>query len=74
MLATDIGGHREYIEDGINGLFCKPQSADSIVETIEKVFDDPDLTGRISQAALASLQKFDWDSRIELFEKTLLSE
>jgi|SRR5271157_666591 glycosyltransferase involved in cell wall biosynthesis len=74
VVATDIGGHREYIEDDINGLYCKPRSADSIVETIEKVFCNPNLARKISQAAPASLQRFDWDSRVELFEKALLSE
>jgi glycosyltransferase involved in cell wall biosynthesis len=74
VVATDIGGHREFIEDGINGLYCKPQSADSIVETIEKVFDNPDLAKKISLVAPISLQRFDWDSRVELFEQALLSK
>jgi glycosyltransferase involved in cell wall biosynthesis len=74
VVATDIGGHREYIEDGTNGLFCKPRSADSIVEAIEKVFCNPNLASKISEAAPASLQRFDWDSRVELFEQALLSK
>ena len=73
VVATDIGGHREYIQDGVNGIFCQSWSAESIVEKVEYIFNNPEIATRISGAAPASLQKFDWDSRVELFEQALLS-
>lgn len=74
VIATDIGGHREYIEDGINGFFCKSGSVESIIEKVEYVFAHPDLATAISDRAPESLKRFDWDSRIELFEQALLTK
>jgi len=72
VIATDIGGHREYIEDDINGFLCKPASPESIIEKVEYVFSNPLIAQRISKTAPASLKKFDWNSRVDLFEKALL--
>lgn len=74
VIATDIGGHREYLEDGINGLFCTPGSTESIVEKVEYIFNNPEIAAKISKQAPESLKKFDWDSRVDLFEKALLSD
>jgi glycosyltransferase involved in cell wall biosynthesis len=72
VIATDIGGHKEYIEDNQNGLLCKPASAVSIVEKVEYLFNHQDVALKISHRAPQSLTKFDWDSRVDLFEKALL--
>ena len=72
VIATDIGGHREYLKDGTNGIFCKPGSVESIIEKVEFVFNNPQFAANISAHAPESLQMFDWDSRVDLFEKAIL--
>jgi glycosyltransferase involved in cell wall biosynthesis len=73
-VATDIDGHREYLQEGVNGFCCKPASAESIVDRVEYVFSRPDAVRKMSQTARETLSKFDWDSRVELFQETILSE
>lgn len=73
VIATDIGGHREYIDDGVNGFLCKPASVESIVEKVEYTLHNSDKAQKISEYAPQTLNKFDWDSRVDLFEKALLS-
>jgi glycosyltransferase involved in cell wall biosynthesis len=70
-VATDIPGHREYIQDGVNGFFCKPASSQSIIETVEYIFKNKELAGRMSETAFRTLQKYDWDSRVKLFEEAI---
>lgn len=73
VIATDIGGHREYITDGENGLLCKPKSSESIVEKCIWTFNNSGKAEQIAKKAPESLKKFDWESRVSLFEKALLS-
>jgi glycosyltransferase involved in cell wall biosynthesis len=73
VVATDIGGHREYITDGVNGFLCKPASAESIIEKVEFIFHNPDKAQKASELAPQTLKKFDWDSRVDLFEQALVS-
>jgi glycosyltransferase involved in cell wall biosynthesis len=73
VVATDIGGHREYIEDGVNGFLCKPFSVESIVEKVEHILHNPEKARKVSEYAPQTLKKFDWDSRVDLFEQAILS-
>ena len=73
VVATDIPGHREYIIDKQNGVFCAPGSADSIFETVDWLISTPAASESIAKRAPDSLKKFDWDSRVVLFENALLS-
>jgi len=73
-VATDIDGHREYIEDGINGFYCAPASAESIVEKVEYIINNPDSVKKVSERTSQTLNKFDWDSRVGLFERAILSQ
>lgn len=72
VVATDIPGHREYIEDNKNGLLCTPKSSDSIVEKVCWVINNQEKAEIIALNAPESLKKFDWDSRVSMFESALL--
>ena len=72
LIATDIGGHREYVEDDVTGLLCKPASVEAIIEKVEYVFNNIEIARKISNNAQQALYKFDWKSRVDLFEKALL--
>jgi glycosyltransferase involved in cell wall biosynthesis len=72
-VATDIDGHREYIEDNVNGFYCVPASAESIVAKVEYIINNPDRALKVSENAPHTLKKFDWDSRVDLLEQALLS-
>lgn len=42
LIATDIGGCREVVEDGENGFLCKPRDADSLYDCMKRFLDMPD--------------------------------
>ncbi len=73
VVATDIEGHREFLKDNENGLFCSPGSALSIVEKVEWVFNNPRDAEKIASTAPLSLSRFNWDSSVSLFEQVLRS-
>jgi len=73
VIATEINGHREFLKDNENGLFCSPGSAMSIVEKVEWVFNNPCETEKIASTAPLSLSRFNWDSSVSLFEQAVNS-
>jgi glycosyltransferase involved in cell wall biosynthesis len=73
-VATDINGHREYLQEGVNGFYCKPASAESIVDRVEYVLTHPNAARALSETAHQTLKQYDWDSRVRLFEEALLSK
>ena len=41
IVATDVPGCREVVEDGVNGLLCEVKSADSLTEALERMLTLP---------------------------------
>ena len=37
IVATDVPGCREVVEDGVNGLLCEVRNADSLTEALERM-------------------------------------
>jgi glycosyltransferase involved in cell wall biosynthesis len=74
VVATDIPGHREFLIDGENGIFCRPGSTDSIIEKVEWILSNEVRAEKMASKAPQTLKKFDWDSRITLFEDALLTD
>lgn len=61
VVAAEIGGLPELIEDGVTGYLHKPQSAESVAETLERAIYDSE--GQVARTALAKArEEFSWDS------------
>src|SRR6185503_4277219 len=43
LLASDVGGHRELIQDGRTGLLFKPGDANALAEALARLLQDPAL-------------------------------
>ena len=54
VIATDAGGVREIIEDGITGLLVAPGDVDGLVAAVRHVLADPAFGARLGEAARAS--------------------
>jgi PEP-CTERM/exosortase A-associated glycosyltransferase len=64
IIASDIGGHRELIQDGYTGLLFKPGDIDSLLEKLNLLLDDPGLRSRLS------MQEVEWVHQNRSWEKT----
>lgn len=58
-IATKIGGMRELIRDGENGLLVPSNDSDAMANAILKVIHDPALARRLGYVARQSAQEFD---------------
>ena len=51
MIASNIGGCREVVTHGVNGLLVEPRDADSLASAMLELGDHPELRERFSRAA-----------------------
>jgi len=58
VVATDVGGTRELVEDGMTGLLVEPCRPDEIAEAVLRVLDASDLARRMGQAGAERMRKF----------------
>jgi len=66
IVATDVGGTREAIEDGVTGRLIAPERADQLSEAVLSLLDDPSSAAAMAKAALERmLERFTYDSMIE---------
>jgi len=57
IVATSVGGIPELIEDGVNGLLCKPREVECLARSIRTLIEDPALRERLGQAARRSYEQ-----------------
>jgi len=57
IVATDVGGTRECVEDGVTGLLIEPRDVSAMAEAIEKLSLDKALRERMGEAGRASYLK-----------------
>ena len=55
VIANKSGGLQETVIDGINGLYCYASSPGSLGQTIVRLYQEPDLYNRLSEAARDSI-------------------
>jgi glycosyltransferase involved in cell wall biosynthesis len=58
IVATDVGGTSEYLQDGVDSLLVKPKSGSAIANAIEQLIDDEKFYQTIADNALKSSEKF----------------
>jgi PEP-CTERM/exosortase A-associated glycosyltransferase len=64
IVASDIGGHRELIQNGYSGILFKAGDASSLAATLEHLLNNADLRNRLAA------QGSDWVRRNHSWEKT----
>lgn len=57
LVATDIPGCREVVQDGINGFLIPPKDPQALAEALEKLLKDPGLRDRFGQASRALVEE-----------------
>lgn len=74
VIASDVGGIGEIIEDSRTGLLIKPRDPGAIVESVKALLDDRGLAERISRNAASEVEsRFSARRMSELYERTYRS-
>lgn len=78
LVATDVGGNREVVSDGVNGYLVPPGDAEALSAALGKVATDPELRHRLGTASRErAIQTYSTQAMVERFEQLydeLLSE
>ena len=61
VIATNIPGTRELIEDGKTGFLVDPQDVDGLASKMIEVLQNESLRISVSEKAFNQVQKFDMD-------------
>lgn len=72
VIATDVGGTREIIRDGQNGVLVKPSDVAGLRKAIEKILADPNHAQALAQSLQAKVRaEFDWGVTVQKLERVL---
>lgn len=78
VIATEVGGIPDIIEDGETGLFSKVDDPEDLAKQVKRVTDSRELAESLGKNARAFAESFDWDKlahcyKKEVFENLLAS-
>lgn len=59
IVASNIGGLKDLVEEGINGYKVDPADIKSLADAIKKFFDNPEMISRMGKTNYEKAQKFD---------------
>lgn len=65
LIASDIGGHRELIQNGATGILAKPGNVNELVGALELLLDDAALRARLA------MQGYEWVRANHSWQRTL---
>jgi glycosyltransferase involved in cell wall biosynthesis len=69
VVATEVGGTGEVIEDGVHGLLVPPRDTRALAAAIERTLADPEATRRRVRAARARVEReLSFDARMRTVE------
>jgi glycosyltransferase involved in cell wall biosynthesis len=71
VVATDIGGHREFCTDGETALLVPAEDPAAIAGAVVRLLDDPELRLRLAQNGHRNIQRFTWEAACDAFERVL---
>jgi glycosyltransferase involved in cell wall biosynthesis len=61
VVATDVGGLRDAIEDGVDGLLVSPRNVGALRGAVQRLLDDSELRARLGAAARAKAER-EWSA------------
>ena len=65
VVAADIGGLPELIQDGDNGLLFASGDSDDLVRALRRLVDEPGLSERLDEGALGAAQNYRIDEYVD---------
>jgi glycosyltransferase involved in cell wall biosynthesis len=71
VVATDCGGPRDILEDGVNGFLVPVGDVDAILDRIRTLVDNHDLCSRLREQGFRTVRRFTWEKCVDALERTL---
>ena len=71
IVATDIKGHTEYVQEGVTGLLSPPRDPDALARNLCLLLERGDLRVRLAHSANDFIKQFTWDRSADLMEEFL---
>lgn len=71
IVASNVCGNPEVIEDGVNGLLADPRRPETVRAAVARLLDDPALAARFAQAGLSRRDRFRRDQTFAEVERAL---
>jgi glycosyltransferase involved in cell wall biosynthesis len=71
VVSTDVGGMPYLIEHGRSGLLVPPRDPQAMADAVGQVLRDPELGGRLSDAARRAALEHDWSVVLPRWERLL---
>jgi glycosyltransferase involved in cell wall biosynthesis len=71
IIATDIGGHREYCIDNETALLVKPKSEEDIYRRTKELINNASLRIKIAKNGNKFIKQFTWNDAINKMEEIL---
>jgi L-malate glycosyltransferase len=68
IVATDSGGIRDYVENGLTGLLSPPRSPGLLAANLCLLLGDKNLSEKLAEAGRRSVQGFSWERSADLLE------
>lgn len=74
VIATDVGGTGEIVQNGVNGILIPPRNNDALKTAIVELIQNPDKRKQFAEAGYKTIEeKFRWENLVKSTEKLLLS-
>jgi glycosyltransferase involved in cell wall biosynthesis len=67
VVATDVGGNREMVEDGANGLVVPPESPEAMASAIDRLLGSAALVASLRDGAAGTGPRFDWAAVVDRY-------
>jgi len=69
IVATDSGGIRDFVQDGVTGLLSPPRNPEMLANNICRLLGDDDLRIRFARSANDFIKRFNWERTADLLEE-----
>jgi glycosyltransferase involved in cell wall biosynthesis len=74
VVATDIGGHQEFCENGENAILVPPKNPEALALAASTLIDDSEMRLRIAESGRRSIGKFTWGRACDAFERVMAND
>jgi phosphatidylinositol alpha-mannosyltransferase len=61
VVCSDIGGYRDLVHDGTDGLLVPPRDPEALAEAVAGVLDNPARLAAMGQAAAVAARRYAWE-------------